>query len=153
MKKMIVAAGLVLVSTAFVAEAGKHHRHHGEKHHRDGMIAGKIAEKLNLSDAQKEQMKNLREQMKQTLSPLHQTMKAKRQEFVELKKANDPRAEVLETELKSLRERSRQIRDSFRAQFDGVLTADQRAQLEQMKKEWKDRRGDRDGRRGHGGRN
>jgi periplasmic protein CpxP/Spy len=145
MKRTIVAAALMLVSTAFVAEAGKHGRDGGRHggHHRGAMIAGKLAEKLNLTDAQKEQMKNLREQQKQTIAPLHETMKAKRREYAELKKANDPRAEALATELKSLREQSRQIHESFRAQFEGVLTAEQKVQLEQMKQEWKERRSNR----------
>lgn len=134
MKKSIAAAALIL-STAAFAFAGHGAPGMGEHQGRHHERMEKLASKLNLSDAQKAQMKDIRQQNRQANQQLHADLKAKHQEYRQLKEANDPRAAEVKTQLQSLRAQAKAARTSAHEQMLTVLTADQRQQLEQMRAE------------------
>jgi len=113
-------------------EFGGRHGGHGKM----GMMGmrGGFFHDLNLTDAQKEQMKQIRETNKpnkadfEAIRPL---MEAKR---------NGTITADQEAQLKAFREQRQARAKSIREQMMNVLTAEQKAQLEQKKVEWKQKR-------------
>jgi periplasmic protein CpxP/Spy len=141
-----IAVPAVLAQTA--GEGSKEGR--GKWGHRGGRggdrMMGRGFGELDLTDAQKAQMKQIREAQHQTLQPLRQELRAKRQE---IRKASEGGAfdealvrqkliEIapLEARLMSLQFRAHQ-------EMLSVLTPEQRTKLEQRREEFKNRRGER----------
>jgi periplasmic protein CpxP/Spy len=133
MKKTLAAFALVLAagSLAFAGDvpAGGHGGHRG--HHR----GARLAEKLNLTSEQKEQMKALRQRNREANQQLITDFRAKRREFAGLKKAGDPRAEEVKAQLKAIREQVHAAREATHQQVLGLLTSEQRQQLDRMRAE------------------
>jgi protein CpxP len=141
MKKTLAAFALVLATGSLVfaddvPEGRGGHRGHQGRHHR----GARLAEKLNLTSEQKEQMKALRQRNRDANQQLITDFRAKRREFAGLKKAGDPRAEEVKAELKSMREQVHAAREATHQQVLGLLTAEQRQQLDQMRAERQQRR-------------
>jgi Spy/CpxP family protein refolding chaperone len=139
MKKTITAVAVLALSASLAVAApyeGKQRR--GKR----GEFGPRLEQKLNLSDAQKQQARELRELFRAENEPLRAQF---RQTFTELKaakNANDTaRVDALKGTMRSLREQMRTRRTEQREQFKALLTADQRAQLDAMKAERKQRRG------------
>ncbi len=143
-KLITMAAAVTLSATmAFAAphEGGKVRGHGGRGGQRGGFMSQRLAEKLNLTDAQKQQIreiqKGFREQNKATFEgarTLHQELRAARQ-------ANDTaKLEALKPQLEAQRTQMKQLHEANRQQILAVLTAEQRAQLETLKAERKQRR-------------
>lgn len=149
-KKAITAvAALTLSATlAFAAPQsndgekfeGKRGRHgHGGRggHHRgEGAFA-----KLNLTDAQKAQMKTLREQFKTENAQLFSQLRQARTDLRTAREANDTaRLESLRGSMNSLKTQFKAAKKAHREQVLTILTPEQRAQLEAMKSERNNRR-------------
>jgi Spy/CpxP family protein refolding chaperone len=96
-------------------------------------LRGAVAEKLNLTDAQKTQLKQLRETSHQQNEQLFADARAKRQELRSLTEANDPRASEVKAQLEALRPQLKAAREQQHTAFLNVLTPEQRTQLEQWK--------------------
>ena len=97
-------------------------------------------EQLNLTDAQTAQIESIREgarsQMRSVLSAEQQaTFDAARQEGRRARRELD----LSDTQ----REQIRSIREASKAEIDAVLTAEQRGQLEQLREQRSERRGNR----------
>lgn len=136
-KWITAAAVLGLSATLAFAGAGM-----GEGHGRGFAGKGrhhgfsKLASKLNLTDAQKDQWKAIRksshEQNAAFFQQSHQTM----QDFRAAKKAGDTaKADSLKATLQSQRVQMKQIRAAQEEQFAKILTAEQSAQYQAMKAE------------------
>jgi len=137
---VVAAVGL----SASLAFAGEGHGH-GMKGRDRGGFGMKLASKLNLTDAQKEQWKAIRKSSREQNSAFfqqsHQTMK----EFRAAKEAGDTaKVDALKQTLQSQRAQMKQIRDAEETQLLNILTAEQRAQFQTLKaqraergKEWK----------------
>jgi Spy/CpxP family protein refolding chaperone len=145
--KWITAAAVVGLSAtlAFAGTGmGEGHDHGFEgkgRHH--GF--SKLASKLNLTDAQKEQAKAIRksshEQNAAFFQQSHQTM----QDFRAAKKAGDTaKADSLKVTLQSQRAQMKQIRAAEDGQFAQILTAEQSAQYQALKAERAARHADRE---------
>src|SRR5947207_439235 len=131
MKKFITAVAVVAAMTTPVAFA---HGQFGARHER-GM---KFAEKLGLTDAQKDQIKTIRQADREANKALFEQFRTKRQEYRSLKESGDPNAESVKAELKSLGEQLKAARKATRDKiYNTVLTADQRAQVDAWRAEWK----------------
>jgi len=143
MKKTLIAvAALTLGATLAFAGPGEGHRGGHGRHHG---FAGKLAEKLNLTDAQKQQIKDIRKASFEQNKAFFETARQTRQDLRAAREANDTaRLETLKANMKSQREQMKQIRDAEKQQILSILTAEQRAQFEAMKAEHKGhgRRGD-----------
>jgi Spy/CpxP family protein refolding chaperone len=126
MKKFVIAL-LVTATSAigFAQTAGPGTSHH--KAHRAGF--GRVASKLNLTDAQKQQMKDIRTADRQSNQQLYAGFRAKLQEFRSLKQANDPRADDVKAELKTMRPQIESARKASREAMLNILTSEQRDQL------------------------
>lgn len=127
--KKIIAAALVL-AVAFTAssqeiperkhEGYRPHGGQGKMHHR--RPGGMDLKQLNLTDAQKEQMKTQRESFRKQMEDL---------------KKND------NITVKEWRGRMENLRKEQKTGMDKILTTDQKAQLEKIKTEQKAKQGDR----------
>ena len=142
---------IALAVTAAVAQTtdggAKGGRHGGFGHQgRHGDFAMMGFSQLDLTDAQKAQLKQIRENHRQSMAPVMQELRAKRQE---LRAGNQAGAfdeaaataklrEIAPLEAKLLGERAR-----LHQEMMGVLTAEQKAKLDQLKEQFKSRRAER----------
>src|SRR5262249_58938553 len=124
------------------AGTGQNHWRHG-----GGEMGLMGFRQLNLTDAQKTQLKQIRENHRQTIAPIVQQLAAKRQEIrqastdgtVDETVATQKLTEMAPLEAKLMVERARIRQESL-----AVLTPDQKAQLDtiraQAKERWAERR-------------
>lgn len=117
-------------STSTTPKSG--HGHGWGGHHRRAM-ARHLAKKLNLTDAQKAQEKANLQAFFQTNKPLFEQARSTRQELRAAKQANDTaKVEALKASLQSQHAQFQQLRQQQQAQFESILTPDQKAQYEQI---------------------
>lgn len=135
MKKMITAlAAFTLVAT--VAFAHSEGGHGGKRGHRGEEFGEHFAQKLNLTDAQKAQLKTIHSQTREQNASFFEAMKQTRQDFRAAREANDTaRMESLEGTMEAQRAQMKQIRDAERQRVLAILTPEQRTQYEQLKAE------------------
>jgi periplasmic protein CpxP/Spy len=125
MKKFITAVAVVAAMTTPVAFA--HNQDFGGRHH----SMAKFAQKLGLTDAQKQQIRDIHQADREANKALFQQFRAKRQEYRSLRQANDPNAENVKAELKAIGQQLRAAKKATRDKiYDTVLTAEQRAQID-----------------------
>ena len=124
-------------------------RRAGGKHggHRwGGMRRGGGFRQLNLTEDQKTKMKQIRESFAERNKPLREQVRAKRQELRQASEGgtfNEALATQKLTEMASLEAKLMGERHKLHQEMLSVLTAEQKAQLEQSKAQFKARRGER----------
>ena len=115
----------------------------GKGHGMRGMRAGGFFKGLNLTEDQKAKMKQIRESFAATNKPLHEQLRAKRQELRQASEGgtfNEALATQKLTEIAPLEAKVMAARASLHQEMLSVLTAEQKAQLEQSKAQIKERR-------------
>lgn len=147
MKNKLIAAVAALTLSATLAVAAPGGKHDG-KRGRGGEFGTRFAQKLNLTDAQKAQIKAIREETHQQNATFFQNLRDTRMQLREAKKAGDTqRADALKATIESQRAQLEQIRESEKARILAVLTPEQRTEYERLEAEAKARNGN----RGHRG--
>ena len=126
---------------------GAWHGHRGDHKGRGfgGMRAGGFFKQLNLTDDQKAKMKEIRESFAQTNKPLRDQLRAKRQELRQASEGgtfNEALATQKLTEIAPLEAKLMGERAKLHQEMLSVLTAEQKAQLEQANAQFKTRRGE-----------
>jgi len=119
-------------------------RGQGREHGWGGM-RGNAFRQLNLTEDQKAKMKQIRETFAQTNKPLMDQLRAKRQELRQTNEGgtfNEALATQKLTEMASLEAKLMGERFKLHQETLSVLTAEQKAQLEQSKAQFKARRGE-----------
>jgi len=121
------------------------HRERGEHRHGHDQrgMKGFQFRKLNLTDAQKAEMKQIRENHQATISGLRQQMGIKHKELREAEKGgnfNEALATQKLSEMAPLQAKLMAERLAVRQESMKVLTAEQKAQLNQTRTEWKAKR-------------
>jgi periplasmic protein CpxP/Spy len=109
-----------------------------------GMRNGGLFRQLNLTDDQKAKIKQIRESYAERNKPLHEQLRAKRQELRQASEGgtfNEALATQKLTEMASLEAKLMGERFKLHQETLSVLTAEQKAQLEQSKAQFKSRRG------------
>jgi protein CpxP len=125
MKKFVIALLVTATSAIGFAQTGPATPHgHG---HRAGF--GRMAAKLNLTDAQKQQLKDIRTADQSRNQQLYADFRAKLQEFRALKQANDPKADDVKASLKAMRPQIEAAHQATRDAMLKILTPEQRDQL------------------------
>jgi periplasmic protein CpxP/Spy len=145
---MTMAAVLTLSTSLAIAapHGGKGGR--GGKHGR-GEISARMFGKLNLTDAQKEQIRTIQQNFREANKAAFEASRATFQQYREAKKANDTaRLETLKPQVKANREQMTKLRNQQRDLMLSVLTPEQRTQWDALKAEREQRRGERGQRRG-----
>jgi protein CpxP len=118
------------------------------KGHGWGGMRGGIFKQLNLTEDQKAKMKQIRESFATQNKPLREQLHAKRQELRQASEggtfnealATQKLTEIAPLQAKLMAERAKQHQEML-----SVLTAEQKAQLEQSRAQFKQRRGMRKG--------
>ena len=149
-----VAVGLPFVlaqtSSDGAQKQGRRHMRAGGQHRGDRM-GGRIFGQLDLTDAQKAQIKQIRQAHQESLRPLRQEIRTKR---MEIRQANQggtfdealvsqKLAEIAPLEAKLMGEQFR-----LHQQMLSVLTPEQKTKMEQLREQFKSRSGERRARRG-----
>ena len=119
---------------------GGKHRGHGF----GGMRHGGFFKQLNLTEDQKTKMKQIRESFATQNKPLREQLRAKRQELRQASEGgtfNEALATQKLTEMASLEAKLMGERHKLHQEMLSVLTAEQKAQLEQSRAQFKARRG------------
>ena len=121
--------------------------HRGHKGHgMRGMRAGGFFRQLNLTEDQKAKLKTIRESFAERNKPLREQLQAKRQELRQANEGgtfNEALATQKLTEMAGLQAKLMGERSKLHQEMLSVLTAEQKAQLEQSKAQFKTRRGER----------
>jgi Spy/CpxP family protein refolding chaperone len=132
MKKFLITtlAATTIITAAF-ADAGEPGRggHRGERRE----MRREAVQRLNLTDAQKAQIRDIRKAEFDRTKGLFEAAREKRFELRQMRESNDPRAEGVRTELIALREQMRAARLATREKIRSLLTAEQRSQLDSMR--------------------
>ena len=111
-----------------------------------GMRAGGFFRGLNLTEDQKAKMKTIRTSFAESNKSLREQLRAKRQELRQASEGgtfNEALATQKLTEMASLQAKVMGERFKLHQEMLSVLTAEQKAQLEQSKAQFKARRGER----------
>lgn len=161
-KLLAIASLSAVVLTASIAVAqsvktesqdGKGSRHgwHGQGMNRGSHRGDGVFGRLNLSDDQKAKLRTIRESFAERNKPLREQLRAKRQELRQASEGgtfNEALATQKLTESAALEAKLMGERFKLHQEMLSVLTAEQKAQMDQLKTQFKDHRG---GRRGMGG--
>jgi protein CpxP len=141
-KKFFTMAAVLALSTTVAFAAP--HEGKGGRHGRGGRGEARVFQQLNLTDAQKAQIKTIREGFREQNKAFFESSRTTFQAFREAKKANDTaKLESLKPQLEANRTQMQQLRQQERTQILAVLTPEQRAQYEALKAEREARRGQR----------
>ncbi len=111
-----------------------------------GMRRGGFFKQLNLTEDQQAKIKQIRQSFAETNKPLREQLRAKRQELRQASEGgtfNEALATQKLTEMASLQAKLMGERARMQQETLSVLTAEQKAQLEQSKAQFKTRRGER----------
>ena len=109
------------------------------------MREGGFFKQLNLTEDQKAKIKQIRGTFAQSNKPLREQVRAKRQELRQASEGgtfNEALATQKLTEMASLQAKLMGERHKLHQEMLSVLTAEQKAQLEQSKAQFKTRRGE-----------
>src|SRR5215216_7255171 len=109
-----------------------------------GMREGGFFRQLNLTEDQKAKMKQIRESFAQSNKPLRDQVRAKRQELRQASEGgtfNEALATQKLTEIAPLEAKLMASQHNLHQEMLSVLTAEQKAQLEQSRAQFKARRG------------
>lgn len=125
------------------ADKGAFGKHHGRggRGMRGGMFRG-----LNLTDAQKAQMKQLHQSYRERTQPLRQELRAKMQQLRQANQGgvfNEALAAQTLTETAGLRAKLMGEHFKLRQEMMALLTPEQKAQIEQRREQFKLRRAER----------
>lgn len=130
MKKLLIALTVAATSAIAFAQTpadGAPHRHG----HRGAFR--QLGANLNLTDAQKQQMKDIRSADRASNQQLYTDLRTKSRELRALRQANDPGAAAAKAEIESMKPQVEAARKASRLAMLAVLTADQRAQLKEAR--------------------
>jgi len=148
-----LSAVVLLVASIAVAQSVKTHRGQGQRGGwmERGSRGGGAFKQLNLTDDQKAKMKQIRQSFMESNKPLLDQLKTKRQELRQASEGgtfNEALATQKLTEMAGLQAKVMGARFALHQQMLSVLTAEQKAQLDQLKAQFKSHPGPR---RGEGG--
>ncbi|HYE72701.1 MAG TPA: Spy/CpxP family protein refolding chaperone [Blastocatellia bacterium] len=125
-------------------QTDKQERHAFGRHHkRGGKMFGRLGQQLNLTDAQKAQMKQIGQSYRERTKALREQLQAKRQELREANQGgvfNEALATQKLTESAAIRAKLMGEQFRMRQEMMAVLTPEQKTQLDQLRQEFKNKR-------------
>ena len=125
---------------------GKHGGHlgrHGRRGHAGRMLGGRALERLNLTDAQREQLRAIHERYRQSLQPQHEELR----QLAQARRGGGTLTPEQQAHAQELHAQLKAQREQLHAELQGVLTAEQREQLKQQHDEFKQHMKERRGQR------
>lgn len=115
------------------------------KHPSKEQMRKQFEQRLNLTDKQKEKARAIHQQGREEMRPVIMQLRAKHQEIETVKlsriseKAQKERIAQLNTEIKGLEKQAQDIRKKNSQEFESILNKKQKAELEKMKAEGRER--------------
>jgi periplasmic protein CpxP/Spy len=147
-KKWITAVAVFALGASLAVAApndgdGKAFGHeHGHRHR--GEFSAKFAQKLNLTDAQKQQIRDMHKSFRAENQAFFDSFRQSMHEYRAAKQAGDTaKADALKVTLESQRAQMKELHQGLEQRVGTVLTADQLAQWNTMKAERAARRAER----------
>lgn len=130
MTKWTTFATAVALSAGLAVAGANGHRGDFGGHGREGEMFG---DALNLSDAQKQQIRSIREASREQNKAFFEKIRATREEFEAAKKSNDTaKTDALKATVEAQRAQMQQIREAEKQQILNVLTPEQQTQFQTM---------------------
>lgn len=149
-KKWFTAAAVVALSSTLAFAAPHEGGKGGHRGGRGGEFSERFAQKLNLSEAQKQQIKDAQAAFRSENKAFFESLRETRQQMKAARDANDTaKVESLKATAKSQHEKMKELRQAQQQRIANLLTPEQRTQWEAMKAEREAKRGQR-GPRGEG---
>jgi len=145
-----LAASIAVAQTVTTNQGTQQDTHAGHRGGRGGqkgwggMREGGFFKQLNLTEDQKAKIKQIRDNYAQTNKPLRDQVRAKRQELRQASEGgtfNEALATQKLTEIAPLEAKLMASQHNLHHEMLSVLTAEQKAQLEQSRAQFKNRRG------------
>jgi Spy/CpxP family protein refolding chaperone len=143
-KKWITAAAVLALSGTMAFAAP--HEGRGGRHGRmgRGMLGEHLAQKLNLTDGQKQQIKDSQQSFRDENKAFFEAARDTRRQIREAKEAGDTaRLESLKATAESQHAQMKQLHEAQMQRIEAVLTTEQRAQWQALKAEREARRAER----------
>jgi len=140
-RKWITGIAVLAVSASLAIAAPQEGKAWGGHRGHRGFMSAKLAQKLNLTDAQKAQIKDLNKQFRQDNKAFFEQFRATRKDVRAAKQANDTaKLDALKPTVESQKAQMKQLRAAQETKVLSVLTADQQAQYNQLKAQWQAKR-------------
>ena len=144
-KKWLTVAAVAALSST-LAFAGPHGGGKGKfgRGGRGGVMGEQLAQKLNLSEAQKQQIKDASKSFREENKAFFDQTRETRRQIREAKEAGDTaRVTQLQATAKSQHARMKELRTAHETRIASFLTPDQRTQWDALKAERQAKRGKR----------
>ena len=141
MNKWLAAAAVMAVSASLAIAMPQEDKGWGGHRGHRGAMSEKLAQKLNLTDAQKQQIRDLNKAFRQDNKALFESARQTRQELRAAKEANDTaKLNSLKPTVESQKAQFKQLRDAQDAKILSILTPDQQAQFKALQAQRAERR-------------
>ena len=141
---VILTAGTLLFSTGTFAYAEGNKPDNFKQEHCQKFQENRqeLQDRLNLTEEQKAQEKQLKMEARKSLDPIMQEKHKKVEELKQLKESGAPQEQInaKKDELKKLREQANAIRKDHMQKFEAILTPEQKAKFESFREEMKKKR-------------
>lgn len=140
-KKWLMGAAVLAVS-ASLAIAGTHQGKEGWGGHRGhGLMSEQLAQKLNLTDSQKQQVRDLNATFRKDNAAFFQSFRQTMKDVRAAKEANDTaKLDALKPTVDSQKAQMKQLRQAQEPKILSILTPDQQAQYQALKAQRQQRR-------------
>ena len=135
-KKWITGIAVLAVSASLAIAAPQKGEGWGGHRGRGGLMSEKLAAKLNLTDTQKQQIKDLSKQFRQDNKAFFESFHSTMQEARAAKEANDTaKLNSLQPTIDAQKAQMKQLRDAQDVKVLALLTPDQQAQYKAFQAE------------------
>jgi len=145
-KKWFTAAAAAVVALSGTLAFAAPHEGHGGKHGRGGRgeLGEQFAQKLNLTDAQKQQIKDSQQSFRDANKAFFEAARDTRRQMREAKEAGDTaRLDSLKATAESQHAQMKQLHDAQMQRIEAILTTEQRTQWQALKAEHEAKRAER----------
>ena len=134
MNKWLTAAAIMAVSASLAIAMPQEGKGWGGHRGHRGAMSEKLAQKLNLTDAQKQQVRDLDKAFRQDNKAFFESARQTRQEVRAAKEANDTaKLQSLKPAVDAQMAQMKQLREAQDAKILSILTPDQQAQFKALK--------------------
>ncbi len=135
MLKRAIILAVALTTAATTISFAHPHREGGGRQKMRQHGKQQIAQKLQLTEAQQQKLGQMRQQQRAQNKELRERMHQKAAEYQRARDRNDASAEPLRREVLGLRDELELRKMGRRAEFESILSPQQREQMRQMKEE------------------
>ena len=135
-KKWITGIAVLAVSASLAIAAPQKGEGWGGHRGRGGLMSEKLAAKLNLTDTQKQQIKDLNTQFRQDNKAFFESFRSTMEQVRAAKEANDTaKLDALKPTIEAQKAQMKQLRDAQDVKVLALLTPDQQAQYKAFQAE------------------